>query len=47
MQILKVFYGTQNPNELYTKIYQKHIVCSYSYTLGCVDDKLASHLNYT
>ena len=31
--------GMQNPEESYTSKYQKHIACSYSYKLVCVDDK--------
>ena len=33
--------GKQNPNESYTKKYQKHVACSYSYKLVCVDDKFS------
>ena len=28
----------QNPNQSYTNKYQKHVACSYSYKLACVDD---------
>ena len=28
----------QNPEESYTKKYQKHIACSYGYKLICVDN---------
>ena len=28
-----------NPNESYTKKFQKHVAYSYGYKLGCVDDK--------
>ena len=31
----------QNPWESYTNKYQKHIACSYSYKLVCVDDKFS------
>ena len=31
--------GKQNPDEPYTKIYYRHIACSYGYKLACVDDK--------
>ena len=31
--------GKKNPEESYTKKYQKKIVCSYGYKLVCVDDK--------
>ena len=31
--------GKKNPNESYTKKYQKHIACSSGYKLVCVDDK--------
>ena len=31
--------GKQNPKESYTNKYEKHIACSYSYKLVCVDDK--------
>ena len=31
----------QNPEESYTKKYQKHIACSYSYKIVCVDDKFS------
>ena len=31
--------GKQNQNEYYTNKYQKHVACSYSYKLVCVDDK--------
>ena len=34
--------GKQNPNEFYTKKYQKHIACSYGYKLVCVDDKFSN-----
>ena len=33
--------GKQNLNESYTNKYQKHIACSYSYKLVCVDDKFS------
>ena len=33
--------GKQNPNEFYMSQYQKHITCSYSYKLVCVDDKFS------
>ena len=33
--------GKQNPNESYTKKYQKHVACSYGYKLVCVDDKFS------
>ena len=31
----------QNPNESYTKKYQKHVACSYGYKLVRVDDKFS------
>ena len=31
----------QNPKEFYRNKYQKHIVFSYGYKLGCVDDKFS------
>ena len=33
--------GNQNPEESYTSKHQKHIACSYSYKLVCVDDKFS------
>ena len=33
--------GKQNPNESYTNKYKKHVACSYSYKLVCVDDKFS------
>ena len=33
--------GKQNPNESSTSKYQKHVVCSYGYKLGCVNDKFS------
>ena len=33
--------GKQNPNESYTKEYQKHVASSYGYKLVCVDDKFS------
>ena len=33
--------GKQNPEESYTKKYQKHVACSYGYKLGCVDGKFS------
>ena len=30
--------GKQNPNDFYTNKYQKHVACSYSYKLVCVND---------
>ena len=32
--------GKENPNESYTKKYQKPVACSYRYKLVCVNDKL-------
>ena len=29
--------GKQNPNDPYTKKYQKHVICSYGHKLVCVD----------
>ena len=41
--------GTQNPDESYTRNYQKHVACSYVYKLVFVDDKFSkpfkSHLS--
>ena len=38
----------QNPDESYTKKYQKHVACSYGYRLVCFDDNfilsLLSHI---
>ena len=34
--------GKQNPEELYTIKYQKHVACSYGYKLVCVDDKFSN-----
>ena len=34
--------GKQNPEESYTSKYQKHIACSYSCKLVCVDDKFSN-----
>ena len=31
----------QNPHELYTNKYQKHVTCSYGYKLVCIDDKFS------
>ena len=31
----------KNPNESYTNNYQRHVACSYSYKLICVDDKFS------
>ena len=31
----------QNPNESYTDKYQKHVACSCSYKLVCIDDKFS------
>ena len=33
--------GKQNPNESYTRKYQKHVGSSYGYKLVCVDDKFS------
>ena len=33
--------GNQNLNEFYTNKYQKHVACSYSYKLVCVDGKFS------
>ena len=38
--------GKQNPNESYTKKYQKHVACNYGYKLVCVDDKFSNLLNH-
>ena len=34
--------GKQNPEELYTIKYQKHVACSYGYKSVCVDDKFSN-----
>ena len=34
----------KNPNESYTKKYQKHVACRYCYKLVCVDDKFSKPL---
>ena len=34
----------KNPNESYTKKYQKHVACWYCYKLVCVDDKFSKPL---
>ena len=34
--------GKKNPKESYTDKYQKHIACSNSYKLVCVDDKFSN-----
>ena len=39
--------GKQNPNEFYTNKYQKHVACSYGYTLVCAYDKFSKLLNHT
>ena len=39
--------GKQNPNEFYTNKYEKHVTCSYGYTLVCAYDKLSKLLNHT
>ena len=39
--VVSVSNGKQNPEESYTKKYQKHIACSYGYKLVCVDDKFS------
>ena len=31
----------QNSNESHTNKYQKHVACSYSYQLICVEDKFS------
>ena len=31
----------QNPDGTYTNKYQKHVACTYSYKLVCVDDKFS------
>ena len=31
----------QNPDETYTNKYQKHVRCSYGYTLVCVDERFS------
>ena len=31
----------QNPDETYTNKSQKHVACTYSYKLVCVDDKFS------
>ena len=36
----------QKPDESYTKKYQKHAACSYSYKLLCVVCSLVSHVNH-
>ena len=33
--------GKQNPDQSYTNKYQKHIACSYSYKLVCLNDKIS------
>ena len=33
--------GKKNPNESYTKKYQKHVACNYGYKLVCTDDKFS------
>ena len=33
---------SKNPEDPYTKKYQKHIACSYGYKLVCVDDKFSN-----
>ena len=33
--------GKQNPNKSYANKYQKHVACSCSYKLLCVDDKFS------
>ena len=33
--------GKQNPNQCYTKKYQKTFACCYGYKLVCVDDKFS------
>ena len=33
--------GKQNPDESYTRKYQKHIACSYGYKLLCVNDNFS------
>ena len=39
--------GKQNPEESYTKKYQKHIACSYGYKLVCVDDKFSKPFKHS
>ena len=34
--------GNKNPKEFYTNKYQKHIACSNSYKLVCIDDKFSN-----
>ena len=33
--------GKQNQNDSYSNKYQKHVACSYSYKLLCIDDKFS------
>ena len=35
--------GKLNPNESYTKKYQKHIAYSYAYKLVCLNHNLSKH----
>ena len=37
--------GKQNPNESFTKKYQKLVACSYGYKLVCADDKFSKAFN--
>ena len=36
--------GKQNPNGSYTNKCEKHVACSYSYKLGCIDYKFSKPL---
>ena len=35
----------ENPNESYTRKYQKHVACSYGYKLLCVKEKFSEAFN--
>ena len=37
--------GKQNPNESYTRKYQKHVACSCGYKFLCVDCKFSKRTN--
>ena len=38
--------GKQNSDESYTSKYQKHVTCSCTYKLVCVDDKFSKPLDH-
>ena len=44
--LVQVDNGKQHPEGSYTNKYQKHITCTYSYKLVCVDDKFSKTFKF-